>query len=256
MSWFDPSHGLTSESPASFTVRPGIGGQLVTRVIRPGAARSGRPFTGTVEYENAGDADLVAPLLLVRGTSGTKQGDRFGISAAGGGETGTKDRQRLRPTRGVPAGRTATASQCSFTGKKNSGRAVSRILSAPPRGRGEAHLSQRPYPGPDPLSRAAARAAPRPPIWPCTRWGFPCPRACARSGGLLPHLFTLTRPPKKPGGLFSVALSVGRPRGHASRVYPARPGTGYAASRPAVFGLSSPGPTGSEPPPFQSSRPT
>ena len=36
------------------------------------------------------------------------------------------------------------------------------------------------------------RAAPRSSIWPCTRWGFPCLRACAWSGGLLPHLFTLT----------------------------------------------------------------
>src|ERR1035441_4835274 len=38
------------------------------------------------------------------------------------------------------------------------------------------------------------RAAPGSPIWPCTRWGFPCLRACAWSGGLLPHLFTLTPP--------------------------------------------------------------
>src|ERR1019366_3144810 len=32
------------------------------------------------------------------------------------------------------------------------------------------------------------------PIWPCTGWGFPCLRAYAWSGGLLPHLFTLTPP--------------------------------------------------------------
>jgi hypothetical protein len=38
------------------------------------------------------------------------------------------------------------------------------------------------------------RAAPGSPIWPCTRWGFPCLRAYAWSGGLLPHLFTLTSP--------------------------------------------------------------
>jgi hypothetical protein len=38
------------------------------------------------------------------------------------------------------------------------------------------------------------RAAPGSPIWPCTRWGFPCLRAYAWSGGLLPHLFTLTPP--------------------------------------------------------------
>ena len=84
------------------------------------------------------------------------------------------------------------------------------------------------------------RAAPGFPIWPCTRWGFPCLRACAWSGGLLPHLFTLTAGLAPGGGMFSVALSVGTPRGVTSRVYP-RPDLGYAASRPAVFGLSSPG---------------
>lgn len=38
----------------------------------------------------------------------------------------------------------------------------------------------------------------------CITRGFPCLRRCLRSGGLLPHLFTLTLA----GGLFSVALSV------------------------------------------------
>ena len=37
----------------------------------------------------------------------------------------------------------------------------------------------------------------------CIAWGFPCLRRYLRSGGLLPHLFTLTLA----GGLFSVALS-------------------------------------------------
>src|SRR5229473_2523174 len=32
-----------------------------------------------------------------------------------------------------------------------------------------------------------------PPIWPCTTRGFPCPRCHHRSGGLLPHLFTLAK---------------------------------------------------------------
>src|SRR5437899_5225316 len=32
-----------------------------------------------------------------------------------------------------------------------------------------------------------------PPIWPCTTRGFPCLRCCHRSGGLLPHLFTLAK---------------------------------------------------------------
>src|SRR2546422_8651213 len=64
-----------------------------------------------------------------------------------------------------------------------------------------------------------------PPIWPCTTRGFPCLRCRHRSGGLLPHLFTLAQrcvrcedvPQvslrdatvlRSAGGLFSVALSV------------------------------------------------
>ena len=31
-----------------------------------------------------------------------------------------------------------------------------------------------------------------PPIWPCTRRGFPCPGDLSPGGGLLHHLFTLT----------------------------------------------------------------
>ena len=61
--------------------------------------------------------------------------------------------------------------------------------------------------------------------------------ACAWRGGLLPHLFTLAAADR--GGLFSVALSVSHPRGWTARVYPGV-APGYAASRPAVFGLSSP----------------
>jgi hypothetical protein len=65
------------------------------------------------------------------------------------------------------------------------------------------------------------RAAPGSPIWPCTRWGFPCRVACASRGALLPHLFTLTRAVAGPGGLFSVALSVERPSGHPPACIPA-----------------------------------
>jgi len=66
-----------------------------------------------------------------------------------------------------------------------------------------------------------------PPIWPCTTRGFPCLRCCHRSGGLLPHLFTLAKLSEhfedvsqvflrdatvllSAGGIFSVALSVNR----------------------------------------------
>jgi hypothetical protein len=59
------------------------------------------------------------------------------------------------------------------------------------RGWGENHLSQQPVPGTRFAGRNMERAAPGSPIWPCTRWGFPCLLACARSGGLLLHLFTL-----------------------------------------------------------------
>ena len=45
---------------------------------------------------------------------------------------------------------------------------------------------------------------------------------------------------REPGGIFSVALSVGTPRGVTSRVY-LRQNRSYAASRPVEFGLSSPG---------------
>jgi len=75
------------------------------------------------------------------------------------------------------------------------GRAVSRILSAPKTLGGENQLSQQPVPGTRSAARNLERAAPGSPIWPCTRWGFPCLRACAWSGGLLPHLFTLTSAP-------------------------------------------------------------
>ena len=70
------------------------------------------------------------------------------------------------------------------------GRAVSRILSARlPTERIIYLLRPNPGPGSFPI---AGRAVPWPPIWSCTRWGFPCRLTYARRGGLLPHLFTLT----------------------------------------------------------------
>ena len=46
------------------------------------------------------------------------------------------------------------------------------------------------------------------PIWSCSGSGLPCPSCHHEGGELLPRLFTLTC---KTGGLFSVALSLGRP---------------------------------------------
>src|SRR5262245_50995735 len=76
--------------------------------------------------------------------------------------------------------------------RSDPGRAVSRILSAPNFFGGENHLSQQPVPGTRFAMRNSERAAPGSPIWPCTRWGFPCLEVHTSSGGLLPHLFTLT----------------------------------------------------------------
>jgi hypothetical protein len=103
-------------------------------------------------------------------------------------------------------------------------------------------LSWQPIPETRSALAEPERAAPGFPIWPCTRWGFPCLRACAWSGALLPHLFTLAHLKSQMGGLFSVALSVGTPRGVAARVCLSPTSPSYAASRPMVFGLSSPAP--------------
>src|SRR5471032_427211 len=84
--------------------------------------------------------------------------------------------------------------------KNGFGRAISRILSAPLRAERIICLSDR-YPKPVSLSRNTERAAPRFPIWPCTRWGFPCRVACASRGALLPHLFTLAGKLAFAGGL-------------------------------------------------------
>ena len=108
---------------------------------------------------------------------------------------------------------------------------------------GENHLSEQPYPESVSLSRNLERAAPGFPIWPCTRWGFPCRVACAPRGALLPHLFTITAVPQSGTKAVcflwhcpSESLSTFRPRiSQLNKL-------GYAASRPLVFGLSSPAP--------------
>ncbi len=120
------------------------------------------------------------------------------------------------------------------------------------------------------LSNAAyGPGQPSPPIWPCSTRGFPCPGCCHPGGGLLPHLFTLTkcrstktgklhgfpqacrRGASRTGGLFSVALSVAafpaasfrpqnlrdRPPGVTRRVAPSWPA--LASSPRPESGLSS-----------------
>jgi len=53
-------------------------------------------------------------------------------------------------------------------------------------------------------------------VWPCSGWGLPCPRCRHRGGELLPRLFTLALA----GGVFSVALSPGRPESPLATILP------------------------------------
>ncbi len=73
--------------------------------------------------------------------------------------------------------------------------------------------------------------------------GFSVPRRLpGERWSLTPPFHPYLRLLRDTGGLFSVALSVGTPRGVAARVYLNLTGLSYAASRPLVFGLSSPTP--------------
>jgi hypothetical protein len=89
--------------------------------------------------------------------------------------------------------------------------AIARHLTIIPLGRSSRHDSSSLPEGCSRLRQQALKLAPRlrerrndsvappvepgrlsPPIWPCTTRGFPCLACCQTSGGLLPHLFTLT----------------------------------------------------------------
>jgi hypothetical protein len=93
------------------------------------------------------------------------------------------------------------------------GSGVSRVL-CPPRWGGSflwEHRCRHPraaYPG-----LVAERAAPSPPIWPCSGWGLPCHLRCRRRGALLPHRFTLACAPfRRPSAVCSL-LHFPSPRG-------------------------------------------
>jgi len=60
-------------------------------------------------------------------------------------------------------------------------------------------------------------------VWPCSGWGLPCPRRRRRGGELLPRHFTLAPRKGHPfprGGMFSVALSPGRPESLLATILP------------------------------------
>src|SRR3712207_4040553 len=117
-------------------------------------------------------------------------------------------------------------------GGRGARRPVSRVLSIPvdngdgtaiPLGRASRRAS-RGQPGrrgeTAPASTATGTVVsvtvpPAAPIRPCSRWGLPCRPRCRGRGALLPHPFTLARP--EPGGLLSVALSLGSPPPAVSR---------------------------------------
>jgi len=112
-------------------------------------------------------------------------------------------------------------------------------------------LSQQPVPETCSAERNTERAAPRFPIWPCTRWGFPCPGGHPPGGGLLPHLFTLT--PSLRAGRFVFCGTLRRNAlKHSARVYPRKnPGLrGIAPSGVRTF-LLRPLRDESDSPPFR-----
>ena len=116
---------------------------------------------------------------------------------------------------GGPAKQVCSAGFWKTKNKKLAGKSVSRILCSarPSIGLREAAII--------PLGGALLRRSsslpegqngpgqPSPPIWPCTTRGFPCLRCCHRSGGLLPHLFTLAKRArhKRLAGGFASCLS-------------------------------------------------
>lgn len=55
--------------PQAFAVTSGRVGQLDVRVSAPGVVRSGRVGTVLVEYQNSGETDIPAPLLMFSGTN-------------------------------------------------------------------------------------------------------------------------------------------------------------------------------------------
>ena len=136
----------------------------------------------------------------------------------------------------------------------NSGGAVSRVLSAPPRGGGEAHFSERPYPGSAPRWRRAARATLWIPYLALHPMGFSVPRRLRAGRWALTPPFHPCRPPRRTaGGLFSVALSVGRAsRPGPPRVFPGR-SPGLRGIAPCGARTFLPRRAGSEPPPLRSS---
>ena len=108
-------------------------------------------------------------------------------------------------------------------------------------------MSQQPVPGTSSPESEGGAGSSRVPYLALHPMGFSVPpRLRLERWALTPPFHPYRRFSRTTGGIFSVALSVGTPRGVASRVYLAvshlaAASASYAASRPLVFGLSSPG---------------
>ncbi|MGO9921995.1 MAG: carboxypeptidase regulatory-like domain-containing protein [Isosphaeraceae bacterium] len=61
--------GQVAVLPGALTVKPGAAASLVTSVQVPSAQRVGRPVTGYVVYQNTGNVDMPAPLLILSSSS-------------------------------------------------------------------------------------------------------------------------------------------------------------------------------------------
>ncbi len=112
-------------------------------------------------------------------------------------------------------------------------------ISVCPLARGENHLSKRPIP--ETHSAFAEHEAGNLEVsyLALHPMGFSVPPRLRLARWALTPPFHPYRRLAPVGGMFSVALSVSRPRGQTARVYPPAEANGYAASRPAEFGLSS-----------------
>jgi len=123
-------------------------------------------------------------------------------------------------------------------GVSDPGQAISRILSARTgrAGRGEGHLSCATQPGA--MACAVGWAVPGSLFGLAPDGVYRAPLITLGAVGSYPTFSPL---PGEPGGLFSAALAVGDAlKRRLPRISHPR-GAGYAASRPAEFGLSSPG---------------
>lgn len=164
--------------------------------------------------------------LLPRGPASAEIGD-----CRESRESGQKQQQR-RPLNfrfhgHFPPGRASkAASRCAgqinnckshVRSKEKARGPVSRVLSTSLRWMGDHSSRTGLAPGLQQSTRTTGRSSPcAVPIRSCSRWGLPCRSRCRARGALLPHPFGLARNRQKnlegpPGGLLSVALSLGSP---------------------------------------------